>query len=80
MIEASDTTIRKLDGDGISTTGSNGPMFLAGNESEYARTVKTNTHTNDKTLQVADVIYSDSESDEGSNCCMEDSDYMVDDE
>ena len=55
-------------------------IFLSGilTESEDARTVNTYTHTNDETVQVADVIDSDSESDEGSKFDMEYSDFAVD--
>ena len=49
-------------------------------EIEDARTVNTNTHTNGEILQVEDVTYSDSESDEGSKFDMEYSAFMVDDE
>ena len=47
---------------------------------EYTRTVNNNTYTNDEMVQVEDVINNDIESDDGSNCNMEDSDFVVDDE
>ena len=49
-------------------------------ESEDARIIDTNKHTNDEQLQVLDVIDSEIDSDEGSKCNMEYSDFMVDDE
>ena len=50
------------------------------NESEDARTVNTNTHTKDETVQFPDVIDSDNDIDDGSNCDMEDSAFVVDGE
>ena len=41
-------------------------------ESEGARTVNTDKHNNDQTVQVTYIIDSDSDSDEGSNCDTED--------
>ena len=49
-------------------------------EIEYERTVNTNKHTNDETVKVTYLIDSDSDSDEGSKCDTEDSDFVVDDE
>ena len=48
--------------------------------SEDARNVNTNTYTNDKTEKVKYDIYSDIDSDKGSNCNMEDLYFLVDDE
>ena len=54
-------------------------IFIAGilTESEYARTVNTNTNTYDKTLQISYLIYRYSYSDEGSNFDVEDSDFVM---
>ena len=49
-------------------------------ESEYARNVNNNTHTNDETVRFSDVIDSDNDIDEGSNCDMEVSNFVVDGE
>ena len=61
----------------ISGTGS---IFISGvlTGSWYARTVNTNTRTNDEIVQVADAI--DSDSDEVSNCDIEDSYFVSYDE
>ena len=48
------------------------------NQIEETRTINTTTPNNDETVQVVDVIDSDSDIAEGSNCDMEDSDFMVD--
>ena len=40
-------------------------------ESEYERNFYTNTHNNDETVQVAYIIDSDYDNDEGSKCDME---------
>ena len=71
--EASATTRRKLGGDGRTTAGATRSILLDGiwTEIEDTRTVNTNTHDNDETVQVADVINSERKSDEGSNCDME---------
>ena len=82
LSEASAKTRSELCG-GVSTTnGGTGSILLSGilTESEYVRTVNTNTHINDKTLKVADVIDNDSEINEGSNYDMEYSDFVEDDE
>ena len=50
------------------------------NESEYPRSVDTYTNNNEETVQVAYVIETDTESDEFSNCDMEDSYFVVEDE
>ena len=47
---------------------------------KYARTANTTTHTNEETVKVSDIIDSDSYSDEVSNCCIENSDSVDDDE
>ena len=79
MSEASVTTRSKLGGDGGTKYGGNRLIFLAVilTDIEDARTVNTNTHTNDETVTFADVISSDDEIDEGSNCDMEDSYFVV---
>ena len=68
--------------DGSNINGSTGSILIDGMlaEGEYARTVNTNTHTNDEKVHVAGFIDSDSYSDEGSNCDTEDSSFVVDDE
>ena len=68
MGEASATTRSELGGYGSTTTGGTGSIFVAGTctESEYSMTVNNNTHTNDETEQVADIIDSESDSYEGS--------------
>ena len=48
--------------------------------SEDERTVNDNINNNYETVQVLYVIESDSDSYDGSNCNMEDSDFGVDDE
>ena len=45
-------------------------------EIKYARTINTNTHTNDESVHVADIIGRDGDSDEGSNYNMEDSYFL----
>ena len=69
MSEASATTRRELVGDVSTTTGVTGSIFLAGilTESEDARNVNTNTHTNYET-------------DEGSKFDIKCSDFLVYDE
>ena len=69
MSEASDVNRSEIGGDESTKTSGTGSILIYDlfDESEYERTVNTNTHNNDKTVQVADVIYSDSKSDEGSN-------------
>ena len=81
MSEASDTTRSELGGYRSNTTDSTGTILITGilAGSEDSWTVITNTLTNDKTVQVAYVIESDSESDEGSSCDTEDSDFVDDD-
>ena len=79
--EVSDIYGRKLIRYRSNTTSGTG-LILPGSiytESEYARTVNTTTNNNDKVVKYADVIYSDSDCDEGSNYDMEDSDFLVDD-
>ena len=68
--------------DGSNINGSTGSILIDGMlaEGEYARTVNTNTHTNDEKVHVAGFIDSDSYSDEVSNCCIENSDSVDDDE
>ena len=80
LIEASATKISKQVGDVITTTGGTGSIFIAGvlTEIEDAGTVNTYTNNNDETVQVTDAVDIDSERDEGSNCDMEDSDFLVD--
>ena len=75
MSEVTDTTKSKVGGDEITTTVSTESILLAGilTESEYVRTVNTNTHNNDEAVQVSYVIVSYSGSDEASNFDMEDS-------
>ena len=82
MEEASATTQSKLDGSGSTKTGGTGSILIAGilNEREDTGAVNNISHNNDETVQVADVIEIYSESDGGSNCDMEDSDFMVEDE
>ena len=82
MEEASATTQSKLDGSGSTKTGGTGSILISRilNEREDPRAVNNITHTNGETVQVADVIEIYSESDGGSNCDMEYSDFMVDDE
>ena len=82
MSEASVTTRSKLGGDGSNKSDGTKSIFLAVilTESEDARNVNTNIHTNDETVKFADVIDSDNEIDEGSNCDMEDSYFVVGDE
>ena len=82
MIEASVTTRRKLGGDRSTKYGGTRSIFIAMilTESEDERTVNTNKHTNDETVKVTYLIDSDSDSDEGSKCDTEDSDFVVDDE
>ena len=60
-------TRSKLCGDGSNTTGGTRSILIAGilTESEYARTVNTNTHTNNEIAQVLDAIDIYIESDEG---------------
>ena len=72
MGETSTTARIKLVGDGSTKTGGTVPIFIAGRltKSEDERTVSTNTYTNDEHLQVSDVIDSEIDSDEGSNCNM----------
>ena len=81
LSEASATTRSKLGGDRSTTTGGTGSILFARiwTDIEYENTVNTNIHTNDETVQVVDVIYSDSDRDEGSKCDMEDSAFVVDD-
>ena len=69
LSEASDVNRSEIGGDGSTKTGGTGSILIYDlfAESEYERTVNTNTHNNDETVQVADVIYSDSESYKGSN-------------
>ena len=66
--EASATTRSELGGYGSTTTGGTGSIFIAGIfiESEYSMNVNNNTHNNDETEQVADIIDSESDSYEGS--------------
>ena len=80
--EASDTTRIRIDGDGINTTDGTGSILLDGvlAKSEYLRTVNNATHNNNDTVQVACVIDNGSNSDEVSNCNMEDLVFVVDDE
>ena len=80
--EASDTTRSKIGGYGSTTTGGTGSISLDGilAEIEYTRTVNTSTHTDYEIVKVVDVKDSDIDSDEGSNCDIEDSDFVVDDE
>ena len=80
MSEAIVTTRRKLGGDEIIKAGGTGSILLAVilTESEDARTVNTNIHTNDETVQFSDVIESDNDIEEGSNYNMEDSNFVVD--
>ena len=82
MSEASVTTRSKLGGDGSTKSDGTKSIFLAVilTESEDARNVNTNTHTNDETVRFADVIDIDNEIDKGSNCNMEDSYFVVDGE
>ena len=82
MSEASATTRRELGGYEITTTGGTVSIFFAGifTEIEDSRTANTNAHTNYEIVQVAYVIESDSESDEGSNYDIQDSSFVVNDE
>ena len=75
MEEASAANRIKLGGYGSTTTGGTGSVFISGILTEIGNksTINTNTHTNDETVKVRDIIYSDSESGEGSNCDTEDS-------
>ena len=59
MIKSSVTTRSELGWYGRTKTGGTGKIFIAGilTEIEYARTVNTSTHTNDKTLQISYLIY-----------------------
>ena len=78
LSEASAATRSELGGYLSTTTSGTGSILLAGilAESEYARTVITNSHNNDETVQVVDII----DSEESSNYDMEDPDFVDDDE
>ena len=82
MEEASDIPRSNLGRYGRTTTGDTGSLFLAGilNKIEDTRIVIAIAHTNYETLQVSDVIESDSDIDEGPNYDIEDSAFKVDDE
>ena len=82
MSEASVTTRSKLGRDGSNKYGGTRLIFLVVilTEIEDSRTVNTNTHNNDETVKFADIIDNDNEIDEGINCDMEDSDFVVDGE
>ena len=64
MSESNATTRSKHGGYESTKIGGTGSILLAGKftDSEDERTVNTNTHTNDETVQVVDVIDSDSDS------------------
>ena len=63
--EVNATTLSELGGDGSTTTSGTLWIWLDGIlvESEYSRTINTDTHTNYDTVQVTDVVDSDSEID-----------------
>ena len=82
MSEASVTTRSKIGKDGSTKYGGTRLILLAVilTEIEYERTFHTNTHNNYEKVKFVDVIDSDNEIDEGSNCDMEDSYFVVGDE
>ena len=82
LIKSSSTARSKLGGYGSTTNGGTGSIFLASilDKSGYANNDNTNSYMNDGPVKVSYLIDIDSDSDEGSNCDIEDSDFMVDNE